>query len=291
MAPRATWKGFLTVGQVSCPISLYPATSTSERIAFHTINRATGHRVRRIYVDSETGKAVEREDQIKGYMAGPEDIITLEPNEISAVVPTGDKTLAVAAFISCHEIDKLYFDRPYFLAPSDRHAEEAYVLIREGLRAGKVAALAEAVLFRRLRKVLIWPDSQGLVATMLNFAYEVRPAATAFDDLPDLKIEGEMLDLARHIIETKRGKFDPSAFQDRYETALAELVKAKIEGRPIERPAKPGPEKVVDLMAALRESAVMTGAKKPAAKSRTAAKRGSKRAAGTTKAATRRKAG
>ncbi|HEY0291401.1 MAG TPA: Ku protein [Hansschlegelia sp.] len=255
MAPRANWKGFLKVGEVVCPVALYTAASTSDRIAFHTLNRETGNRVRREFVDSESGKVVEHDDQVKGYEVASGDYVVLEPDEVAAAVPEADKTLDVDAFISCGDVDDVYFDKPYYLAPSDRSAQEAYDLIREGMRAKKVVAIAQTVLFRRMRTLLIRPHGPGLVASTLNFDYEVRSAKEAFSGLPELKIKGEMLDLARHIIDTKRGEFDPAAYDDRYEAALADLVKAKIEGRKI-APVKPkAPTKSVDLMEALRLSA------------------------------------
>jgi DNA end-binding protein Ku len=256
-------------------VALYTAASTSERIAFHTVNRATGHRVHRQFVDSESGKAVEKEDQVKGYDLGSGDYVVLEPEEIAEAVPQSDKTLAISAFLSCSDIDKAYFDKPYYLAPADKMAEEAYVILREGMRKENVAAIAQTVLFRRMRSVLIRPYEKGLLANTLNFDYEVRSAEEAFDQIPDLKIKGEMLDLAKHIIDTKRGEFDPTAFDDRYEAALAELVKAKIEGRKIEAPKPPKSTKVVDLMEALRQSASAAAKKAPAktaAKARSAGK-------------------
>ncbi|HUH77468.1 MAG TPA: Ku protein, partial [Devosia sp.] len=267
MAPRANWKGFLKVAEVSCPVALYTAASTSDRIAFHTLNRATGNRVRRQFVDSETGKPVERDEQVKGYEVGSGEYIMLDPEEVASAVPDSDKTLAVSTFIESDDIDDIYFDKPYYLVPSDRHADEAYALIREGMRVKKVAALAQTVLFRRVRTVMIRPQGIGLIATTLNFDYEVRSAKDAFDEVPDLKLKGEMLELAEHIIKTKRGEFDPSKFEDRYETALAELVKAKLEGRTITPRKEPKREGVIDLMAALRESASM-GAKKSATKAK-----------------------
>ena len=270
MAPRANWKGFLKIAEVTCPVALYTAASTAERIAFHTINRATGNRVRRQFVDSETGKPVEKEDQVKGYEIGSGDYVVLEPEEVAAAVPNSDKTLSVEAFIGRDDIDDVYFDKPYYLSPTDRHAEETFVLIRDGLKAKKVAALARTVLFRRVRTLLIQAHGAGLVATTLNFDYEVRSAEDAFHDVPDMTIKGEMLELAEHIINTKKGKFDPSTFKDRYEAALADLVKAKLEGRKIEIRKEPKRDKVIDLMAALRESAAMT-AKKTASKSRASA--------------------
>jgi DNA end-binding protein Ku len=266
LAPRANWKGFLTVAEVSCPVALYTAASTSERIAFHTLNRATGNRVRRQLIDSDTGKPVDRDDQVKGYEVGSGEYIILDPDEVAAAVPNSDKTLSVSTFIGCGDIDDVYFDKPYYLAPTDRHAEEAYALIREGMRKKKVAALAQTVLFRRVRTVLIRAHGAGLIATTLNFDYEVRSTKDAFDSVPDLKIKGEMLELAEHIIKTKSGKFNPKDYDDRYEAALAEVVKAKIEGRKIDVRKEPRQDKVVDLMAALRESAGLVGEKKTASR-------------------------
>lgn len=275
MAPRANWKGVLKIGEVACPVALYTAASTSDRIAFHTINRATGHRVHREFVDAETGKPVPREDQVKGYALAEGEHVVLDPEEIAAAIPDSDKMLAVEAFLPCGEIDDVYFDKPYYLAPSDRSGQEAFALIRDGMAAAGVAAIARTVLFRRMRTVLIRAHGPGLVATTLNFDYEVRSAEAAFRDIPALEIGGEMLDLARHIIETKIGKFDPAAFDDRYESALEDLVRAKIEGREIAPRPAPRREKVVDLMQALRESARL----------------GDKPARGKTKAPSKRKAG
>jgi len=255
MAPRANWKGFLKIAELSCPVALYTAVSSSDRIAFHILNRDTGHRVQRQFVDQKTGKPVETGDQVKGYETGQGEYVILQPEEIAAAVPESDKTLGVEAFIPCSKIDDVYFDRSYYLAPSDAAARETYALIRQGMQDRKVAALARTVLFRRVRTVLIRPHDKGMIATTLDFDYEVRSAAEAFADIEPLEIKGEMLDLAKHIIATKRGKFDPTAFHDRYEQALAELVRAKQEGRKIEPPKPPQPTKVVDLMEALRRSA------------------------------------
>lgn len=267
MAPRAVWKGRLQIAELSCAVALHTAASTSERIGFHTLNRATGNRVRRQFVDAETGKPVESEDQVKGYALASGEYVVLDPDEIAAAVPESDKTLAVSDFIACQDIDDTYFDRPYYLTPADRAAQEAFALIREGMARRKVAALARAVLFRRVRTVLIRADDAGMIATTLNFDHEVRPAAEVFRDIPARRIKGEMLELAEHIIKTKMGEFDISGLDDRYDAALAELVKARIEGRKI-TPRKPAPrENVVDLMTALRESA---GVAKKASSSRKA---------------------
>jgi DNA end-binding protein Ku len=230
MAPRANWKGFLKLGELTCAVSLYTAASTSERIAFHTLNRKTGNRVRREFVDSETGKVVERDDQVKGYEDSNGHYVVFEPEEVAAAVPDADKMLDADMFIGCEDIDDVYFDKPYYLSPSDKQSLEVFTLIRDGLEKKKVAAIAETVLFRRVRKLLIRPHGKGLIASTLNFEYEVRSAEDAFSDTPKLKIEKELLDLADHIIGGKMGKFDPSKFDDRYEDALTEVVKAKLEG-------------------------------------------------------------
>lgn len=269
-APRASWKGFLTIAEVTLPVALYAAASSSERIMLHTVNRATGNRVQRQYVDAETGAPVEREDQVKGYEVGKDQYVMLDPEEIAAATPVSDKRLTVSAFVGCDEVDDVYFDRPYYLAPSDRSGEAAFQLIREGLRASATAAIAEAVLFRRVRTLLIRAHDKGLAASTLNFDYEVRAASEAFAEVPRITIKREMLDLAEHIIKTKQAEFDPASVSDRYEAALAELVKAKLEGRTIEAP-KPLKQPVAsDLMAALRESAKMSAEPKTPPKPQTA---------------------
>ncbi|MGO7670431.1 Ku protein [Rhizobium ruizarguesonis] len=278
MAARASWKGHLKVGDLACAVGLYTAVSSSERVSFHIINRRTGHRVERQFVDSETGKPVERDEQVKGYRMENGDYIIIEGDEIAEIMPESDKVLDVKAFIASDDIDKLYFDRPYYLAPVDEHDEEALSLIARGMRDGKVAALAEAVLFRRNRTLLIRPHDDYIVATMLNFDYEVRSADTVFKDIPDIKFDKEMLELAGHILETKRGSFEPSEYEDRYEVALVELVKAKIEGRALPKKKQPPERKVVDLMEALRQSAKMGGkapTKKALAKEKAPARSGS----------------
>lgn len=259
MASRAVWKGSLRVDELSCAVALYSAATTSERISFHIVNRKSGNRVRREYVDQQTGKPVAREDQVKGYESAKNTYVVLEEDEIAAAVPESDKTLAIESFIGCDEVDTAYFDKPYYLTPADEASEAAFALIREGMRRKKVAAVARAVLFRRVRSVLIRPRGCGFVADTLLFDYEVRPAEKVFADVPDMRIKGEMLDLAKHIIATKSGEFDAAAFDDRYDAALAELVRAKAEGRPIEKPKRPEQGKVVDLMQALRESAAAAG--------------------------------
>ena len=289
MSPRASWKGFLKIADVTVPVGLYSAASTSERIALHTINRPTGNRVRREFIDAETGKSVERDDQVKGYEVAKGEYVSVEPDEIAAIMPHGDKTLTVSAFVDLAGVDDLYFDKPYYLAPSDRSADETFALVREGMRKAKVAAVAEAVLFRRARTVLVRAVDEGLAASMLNYDYEVRPAKQAFSEVPEKAITGEMLDLAIHIIKTKKGAFDPRKFEDRYEDALADLVKLKIQGKEIPKRAPAPREPTVSLLQALRESAA-TGGRASSSKAAAKKKSGRRAAAKAKQSPPRRKA-
>lgn len=256
---RAQWKGYLKIDEVTCPVALYTAVSEAERVAFHTLNRSTGNRVKRVFVDNVTEKPVARDDQIKGYEIDKDQYVVFEPDEIASVMPVSDKTITVDAFIGCSEIDSVYFDKPYYLTPTGAGAEEAFYLIRNGMKDDHVAAIAQAVLFRRMRTLLIRAHGPGLIATLLNYEYEVRSAKEAFGDIAKTKISAEMLDLAKHILKTKSGTFDPSGFDDRYEDAVADLVRAKIEGKTIPRKKAAESSKVVDLMEALRQSAKGSG--------------------------------
>lgn len=255
MAPRANWKGHLKLGELNCAVALHTAASTADRISFHMVNRRTGNRLNREFVDSETGKPVDRDEQVKGYEVSDGRYVELEAEEVAGAVPEADKTLEIDAFIACGEVDDTFFDKPYYLAPADKASVEVFSLIRDGLAKAGVAAIAQTVLFRRFRTVMIRAQDDGLVATTLNYDYEVRPAEEVFEDLPKPKLEKEMLELAGHIIDTKMGSFDPSAFEDRYEAALADLVKAKIEGRKLRKPKPPKETKPSDLLDALRRSA------------------------------------
>lgn len=271
MAPRATWKGYIRIAELAFPVSLYAGATTSQRVSFHIINRKTGNRVSREYFDEETEKTVDRQHQVKGYETGEGSYIILEPDEIAAALPDSDKTIHIDRFVPCDEVDTVFFDKPYYLAPDKGILGETFAVLREGMRRQKVAAIGRAVLFKRARTLVLRPEGPGLVANSLNYDYEVRAASDVFKDLPELKIEGEMLDLARHIIDTKRGEFDPRTFDDEYDQALADLIKAKAEGKEIKKPERKREEKVVNLLDALRESAKAAKATKTASRKRASA--------------------
>jgi DNA end-binding protein Ku len=273
MAPRANWKGHLRIGAVSCAVSLFTAIGDSDdEIHLNMVNRKTGHRLKRQFIDSETEEPVDRDHQVKGYEVDNGRYIVLTPEEIEAAVPESTKIIELESFVPCVQVERLAIERPYYLAPSDAVAVEAFTVIREAMRQANVAGIGRTVLFRRDRVLLLFPEGQGMLANLLHFDYEMRDEAEAFSEIPKGKIDKEMLELGTHIIKGKMGEFNPDAFEDRYEEALTELIRAKQRGEKI----KPRPEpkaNVVDLREALRQSAGLDP--KPVAK-----KAGAKRAAG-----------
>lgn len=274
MNRRASWKGHLAFADFNCEIGLHSALTSTEKISFNIVNRKTGHRVERQYVDSDTGDAVGRDDQVKGYERDNGDYIVIEGDEIAKLMPESDKVIRIRHFLECEEIDKLFFDKSYYLAPTQDGGEEALTLLAKAMQDENVVALGEAVLFRRNRMLLIRPSGKALIATTLNFGYEVRAESTVFKSIPDIQFDDEMLELAGHIIQTRAGTFDPAEYSDRYNDALAELVKAKIEGREIQRRPAPKEDNVIDLKEALRRSANADGGKK----TRTTGRRTSRKA-------------
>lgn len=291
---RAQWKGQLRVGDISCTVGLYTAASTSERISFHLLNKATGNRLTRVFIDSETEMVVGHAEQVKGFETKAGAYVMVDPDEVAAIIPESDKILEAEAFIPCRGVDAIYFDKPYYLVPEDdEHEQAAFAGIRDALAKTETVAVARTVLFRRIRTVLIRAHDRGLIATTLNFDYEIRSPKEAFGDITKVKVGGEMLDLARHIITTKMGKFDPARFDDRYEEALSALVKAKAEGKALPKPKPVKVSKPKGLLAALRESAGVSSGKsrKPkAANSNSGKKKRSSSTASKDRTSDRRKA-
>lgn len=264
MALRAYWKGYLKLSLVSCAVAMFSATSTTERIRFNMLNRGTGHRLKQQYIDSVTEDVVPTEDRVRGYAVEKDDYVTVEDDEFSAIQLESNHTITINKFVARTEVDSLYLDSPYFLAPSDRVGLEAYAVIREAMTASGTVGLARVVLHRRERVVMLEPRGKGLVATGLRYANEVRSEESAFEDIADVDVDAETLKLASHIIDTKRGTFDPSEFEDRYETALVELVRSKQAGRAPNLPQETArPSNVVNLMDALKRSLAAEGQPAP----------------------------
>jgi DNA end-binding protein Ku len=274
MAPRANWKGFLRLSLVTCPVALYPATSESEKISFNQLNKQTGHRIKYVKVDADTGEEVPNEDIVKGYALDKETFIEVSKEELENVALESTRTIDIDEFVDKSEIDPRYLIRPYYLRPDGKVGHDAFAVIRETLREMNKVAIGRVVLTNREHIIALEPLEKGLVGTLLRYPYEVRSEAEYFDDIQDVKVTNDMLDLAKHIVNQKSGNFEPENFEDHYESALVDLINQKRAGKPITPKERPRGENVVDLMEALRRSvggaaAETSTSKKPSKKRRT----------------------
>jgi DNA end-binding protein Ku len=264
MAPRPNWKGYLKLSLVSCPVALYPAASTAERISFRQINKVTGNRLRQQLVDEVTREPVESHDKGRGYEVGKNQFIPIEDEALEAIQIESTHTIEIDRFVPAEQIDKRYYDSPYYLVPNDQVGQEAFAVIREAMRGKGMVALGRVVISKRERVIALEAMGKGVLGVTLRYPYEVRESMAYFDEIPDITIAGEMLKLAEHILETKAADFDPSVFEDHYETALVELLKQKQSGFvPTAAPSEPRPSNVVNLMEALKRS-LAQGEKAPA---------------------------
>jgi DNA end-binding protein Ku len=261
MAPRAYWKGYLKLSLVSCPIALNPATSASERISFRQINRKTGNRLRQQLVDEVTREPVDAADKGRGFEVGKNEFIVMEDEELEALELESTHTIEIDNFVPAEQIDKRYYDSPYYIVPNDKVGQEAFAVIRDAMTGKGMVGLGRVVMSKRERVIALEPHGKGLIGTTLHYPYEVRNAEEYFEEIPDLKVPGEMLKLAEHIIETKKGDFDPSQFKDHYEEALTELLRKKQAHIPIAKSKEQvaAPRNVISLMDALRRSVQAAG--------------------------------
>ena len=254
MAPRANWKGFLRLSLVNCPVALYPATSESEKISFNQLNRKTGHRIKYAKVDADTGEEVPNEDIVKGYKIDTDTFVEVSKEELENVALESTRTIEIDEFVDRSEIDPRYLIRPYYLRPDGKVGHDAFAVIRETIRDMNKVAIGRVVLTSREHIIALEPLDKGLMGTLLRYPYEVRDAAEYFEDIQDVKVTKDMLDLARHIVDQKSGRFDPDRFEDQYETALVDLINQKRAGKAVRPKERPRGENVVDLMEALRRS-------------------------------------
>jgi DNA end-binding protein Ku len=255
MAPRANWKGFLRLSLVTCPIALFPATSETEKVSFNQINKNTGHRIKYAKVDAETGEEVSNDDIIKGYKVDTDTYVTVDKDELDNIALESTRTIDIDEFVPKSDIDELYLVRPYYIVPDGKVGHDAFAVIRETIRSMDKVAIARVVLTNREHIIALEARGKGLVGMLLRYPYEIRDENEYFDDIQDVKVTKEMLDLAKHIVETKSGDFEPEKFEDRYESALVELLNNKRKGEPLRTAAKPRDTgNVVNLMDALRKS-------------------------------------
>jgi len=254
-APRAYWKGFLKLSLVSCPISLYPASTSAEKTHFHQINAKTGHRLRQQMVDAETGRAVDKEHRGRGYELSKGRYVEIDDDELKAVRIESTHTIEIDDFVPAADIDQRYLDKPYYLVPNGKTGADAFTVIRDAMKRKDKVALARVVLTNREHIIAIRPLGRGMLGTTLRYPYELRDETSVFEDIPQPRVSKDMIDLAAHILDSKAAKFDPHKFKDKYETALRALVKRKAAGHTIEAPDKAEqPGNVIDLMDALKRS-------------------------------------
>ena len=254
MAPRPTWKGYLKLSLVSCAVAMYTATSTSSRIRLHIINRETGNRIRNQAIDSETGDVVENESKVKGYELKNGKYVLLEDDELDQVALESTHTLEIETFVPREEVDEIYLDESFYIVPDGEAAYEAFAVIREAMKKTGMVGLGRVVMHRRERLLMLEPRDKGIQATALRYKNEVREEDTYFDEIPSMKVTGDMLELAEHILKQKKGHFDPGKFEDRYEDALSALIKAKRAGKEPPAPPEPKASNVINLMDSLRRS-------------------------------------
>jgi DNA end-binding protein Ku len=253
MAGRASWKGYLKLSLVSCPVKLFPATSsTAGKISFNLLHKDTLNRVQQRYHDPELGE-IDRADLVKGYQFEKDRYVVVTAEELEEIEIESSKTIDIDGFVDESEIDPIYFDSPYYLAPDGPVAEETFGVILEAMKEVHKVAIARIVLSGRERQVVIEPITDGFRLVTLRAAKEVREPSSALEKLK-AKYSDDMLKMAEQIIKSKETKFAPEAFEDRYEEALLELVKSKISGgQPVIAKA-PERGNVINLMDALRRS-------------------------------------
>ena len=253
--PRAYWKGYLKLSLVTCPVALYPASSKSQKTRFHQINRKTGNRLRQQMVDEETGRAVDTDNKGRGYELSKGKYVEIEPDEIDAIEFENTHTIEIDKFVPEDEIDKRYYERPYYIVPNGKSGEEAFAVIRDAMKDKGRVALAGIVFANRQHILAIEPWGKGMLGTTLRYDYEVRDEKEFFKGIASPRVPKEMVSLAAHILDSKAGHFDPAKFKDEFELALRKLVKRKAAGKTIEREEEPEKKtNVIDLMEALKRS-------------------------------------
>src|SRR5580692_9417466 len=247
--PRPYWKGYLKLSLVSCPIALYTATSSGDRVALRQINKKTGNRLRQQLVDEGTGDPIDPDDKGRGYEVDKGVYLPVEDEELDAIAIESD------SFVPKAQVDERYVDSPYYLVPENKVALEAFAVIRDAMLGKGMVALGRVVLSKRERVIMLQPRGKGLLGATLRYPYEVRDETIYFGDIGDIQIPKDMLALAEHILESKSATFDPTLFHDRYEEAVVAMLNEKRAGMPIPK-QRPMPRIVAgtDLMAALKQS-------------------------------------
>ncbi|TKT74771.1 Ku protein [Aquamicrobium sp. LC103] len=271
MARAAFWKGYLKLSLVTCPVTMTPATTEGEKVRFHTLNKETGRRVKTRYVDSETGKPVKEDDEVKGYETSDGQFVTFEDEELEAVALESVRTIDIDTFVKKDTINWIYYDSPYYVAPDDKVGEEAFAVIREAMASKGVVGISRVVLFRRERAVMLEPRGNGIVLWTLRYGNEVRDPADYFSTIDDEKAEPKLLKMITTLIDERSESWSPSMVQDPVQTQLKAIIaeKRKKSGKAKKKPDEEqdgrGASNVVDLMGALKKS-LEKSEKKPSRK-------------------------
>ncbi|NTF46586.1 Ku protein [Rhizobium sp. AC27/96] len=258
MAPRSFWKGYLKLSLVTCPVSMAPATSDNDKVRFHTLNRKTGNRVVSQYLDSVTGRAVEEDDEVKGYERGENDYVMLEDDELDAVALESTRTIDIEMFVPRDTVEWIWFDTPHYLTPNDTVGEEAYCVIRDAMAASEMVGISRLVMYRRERAVLLEPRDKGIVLWTLRFGDEVRDEKDYFGDIEATTVDSKLMKLMETLIEERKRPWEPGMVSDPVQQKLLDIIASKKKGR--KRPAKvkteeeAAPTNVVSIMDALRKS-------------------------------------
>ncbi len=279
MAPRPTWQGHLRLSLVTCPVALYTAVDSGGDVHFNLINPKTNNRIRMVTTDPDVGP-IDRADLVKGYEIAKGEYILVTQDEINSVKLESTKIIDIDRFVAEDEIDRLYWDNPYFLAPDGKLAQEAFGVIRTAMEKSGQIALGRVVIGTRERILALEPRDKGILAYTIRSEAEVRSPDEIFRDISDKAPDAAMISIAEKIIEQKEGPFDPSQFVDRYEEALKALIEEKKKGHKPARVAEPDDTNVIDLMAALRASLGGKTETKPPAKSKRAPAKARARKAG-----------
>jgi DNA end-binding protein Ku len=261
MKPRSIWTGHIKISLLTIPIRVYTALNEADKISFNQLHKDCHQRLKQQLVCPVHGK-VEREHVVKGYEVEKDRFVVLEASDLEAVKLETTHTIDLVQFIKAKELDPIFFDVPYFVAPDGPVSVEAYVVLREALRRTNYVALGQVVLSGREKIVAIKPVEKGLLMSTLRYPAEIRQAASYFDDLAAVKADDAQISLARQLIENKAADFNPAAFTDRYQAALLDVIKAKVNGGPSiqVRPAAVG--QVVNLIEALKQSVADTAKRK-----------------------------
>ena len=254
MAARPSWQGHLKLSLVTCPVSLYNAVSPRGEVHFNLLNPKTGNRIRMVTVDAGTDEPLERKELVKGFEISKGEYIQVTQEEIDSVRLESTKTIDIESFVPAEDINRLYWDNPYYLVPDGKMAAEPFTVIREAMERSGQVALGRLVMSQRERLVALEPRDKGIVVTTLRSHEEVRDMKQFFHDIPTIKADRDMIAIAEKIIAQKEEDFDPTKFDDRYEDALKALIEDKKKGHKIVRKDEPEPSNVINLMDALKKS-------------------------------------